>query len=184
MSTMASRYVCTACRRVFQQQSRKRPQVQSLPERLSTFHGYRRFSTIHRHAASVPPEPAPYQSKNASNTGKNPLSGAAPPPPSKIKPKAGSTTQSLAKSLRENLPAATETYVAYGVCGKLVQECARQAEYRIPQATEKGVEVPKTKDGVDLGVGEGWWYESTLPLSFSHPTPSPYYRNLNFLPNV
>lgn len=54
----------------------------------------------------------------------------------------------------------TETYVAYGVCENLVKECARQADYRIPQAHEKNVEVPKTKDGEDLGVGTGWWFES------------------------
>lgn len=66
----------------------------------------------------------------------------------------------LAKGLRARAGNFTETYVAYGVCDRLVKECARQADYTIPQAREKNVEVPKTKDGEDLGVGTGWWFES------------------------
>jgi len=62
--------------------------------------------------------------------------------------------------LRKLAPSFTETYVAYGACEKLVKECARQADYTIPQAHEKNVDVPKTKDGEDLGVGTGWWFES------------------------
>lgn len=62
------------------------------------------------------------------------------------------------------LPSVTETYVAYGCCEKLIKESARQAAYRIPQAKEQDVPIPKTKDGEDLGVGEGWWYE-TLGLT-------------------
>lgn len=54
----------------------------------------------------------------------------------------------------------TETYVAYGVCETLVKECARQAAYKIPQAQQKNTDIPKTKDGEDLGVGDGWWYQS------------------------
>ena len=56
----------------------------------------------------------------------------------------------------------TETYVAYGVTEKLVKECAKHGDYEIPQAREKGIETPKTKDGEDLGVGKGWWYEGAL----------------------
>ncbi|KAI9723507.1 MAG: Protein cbp3, mitochondrial [Chrysothrix sp. TS-e1954] len=47
--------------------------------------------------------------------------------------------------------AATET---------LFKECARQADYFIPQAFEKGVEIPKTADATDIGQGTGWWYEN------------------------
>ncbi len=43
-----------------------------------------------------------------------------------------------------------------------MKECARQADYTIPQAHEKDVEIPKTKDGEDLGVGTGWWFESEI----------------------
>lgn len=53
---------------------------------------------------------------------------------------------------------AAETYVAYGMTQKLFEACSSQADYKIPQASQKGVEVPKTEAGEDLGVGEGWWY--------------------------
>jgi len=56
----------------------------------------------------------------------------------------------------------TETYVAYGVTEGLVKECAKQADYFIPQAKQRGAEIPKTTDGQDLGIGTGWWYEGTL----------------------
>lgn len=69
-------------------------------------------------------------------------------------------TRSIAKELRKRASNTTETYVAYGVCEKLVRECARQADYTIPQAHDKNPEIPKTKDGEDMGVGTGWWYES------------------------
>lgn len=44
-----------------------------------------------------------------------------------------------------------------------MKECAKQADYTIPQAEQRGTEIPKTKDGEDLGVGKGWWYEGMLP---------------------
>ena len=53
----------------------------------------------------------------------------------------------------------TETYAAYSATDKLLKECARPADYNIPQAGKKGLEIPKTKEGEDLGVGKGWWYE-------------------------
>ncbi|EEP76059.1 conserved hypothetical protein [Uncinocarpus reesii 1704] len=53
----------------------------------------------------------------------------------------------------------TETYVAYGITKKLFEACSAQADYKIPQISERGAEIPKTANGEDLGVGEGWWYE-------------------------
>ncbi|MCJ1319948.1 hypothetical protein MMC15_005284 [Xylographa vitiligo] len=70
-----------------------------------------------------------------------------------------SPSRKLAQEFRKRAPEITETYVAYGVSEALVKECAKQADYSIPQAKEKGMEVPKTQDGEDLGVGTGWWYE-------------------------
>ncbi|KAF4617030.1 hypothetical protein G7Y89_g15119 [Cudoniella acicularis] len=62
----------------------------------------------------------------------------------------------------------TETYTAYGVTEVLYKECARQADYTIPQATDNDAELPKTEDGEDLGVGEGWWHtELGLKPTFS-----------------
>ncbi|KAI9723408.1 MAG: hypothetical protein M1812_001292 [Candelaria pacifica] len=74
------------------------------------------------------------------------------------------TVAKVASQFRKSAPGVTETYVAYGVADELFKECARQADYSIPRANEKGAETPKSKDGEDLGVGKGWWYE-TLGLT-------------------
>ena len=44
----------------------------------------------------------------------------------------------------------------------MYKECARHADYSIPQAKEKDAETPKTKDGEDLGVGDGWWHTGMI----------------------
>lgn len=109
---------------------------------------------------AVPPHPpAAQQSDN-------------PPPLGKIALNGPSTAQSIAAEVRKRASSVTETYIAYGVSEKLVKECARQADYTIPQAGEKGVEIPKTKDGEDLGIGTGYWYDSKLVLSFPPPPNS------------
>ena len=65
----------------------------------------------------------------------------------------------ITAKLRKALPAATETYVAYGACEVLVKECARQADYEVPERKQKDTPISRTEDGQDLGVGKGWWYE-------------------------
>ncbi|MCJ1249948.1 Protein cbp3, mitochondrial [Trapelia coarctata] len=84
-------------------------------------------------------------------------------PPDEILSIPGSSSNSpakkIARKLRETAPVVTETYVAYGITEGLVKECAKQADYTIPQAEQRGTDIPKTKDGQDLGVGKGWWYE-------------------------
>ena len=65
----------------------------------------------------------------------------------------------ISSKLRSALPATTQTYVAYGICEIFVKECARQADYEVPQRKEQNVPIPRTDDGQDLGVGNGWWYE-------------------------
>lgn len=62
-----------------------------------------------------------------------------------------------------------ETYVAYGMTQKLFEACSSQADYRIPQVSQTGAEVPKTEGGEDLGVGEGWWHEGMLLLALFSP---------------
>uniref|UniRef100_A0A093XQN1 TIP41-like protein n=1 Tax=Talaromyces marneffei PM1 TaxID=1077442 RepID=A0A093XQN1_TALMA len=62
-------------------------------------------------------------------------------------------------SLASRQGGAAETYVSYGFTQKLYEACSSQADYEIPQLAQKGVEVPKTADGEELGVGEGWWYK-------------------------
>jgi cytochrome b pre-mRNA-processing protein 3 len=74
----------------------------------------------------------------------------------------------LAQKLREKAPLMTETYVAYGATRDLMKECTKAGEYKIPQAQIKGGEIPTDENGVHLGEGEGWWYESKfskLPCS-------------------
>ena len=73
----------------------------------------------------------------------------------------------MAQELRRRATRTTETYIAYGATEMLVKECARVGNYSIPQTQEKGVETPKTKDGEDLGVGEGWWYTGTVSTYLS-----------------
>ena len=85
--------------------------------------------------------------------------------PSKVE---SSPTYNLAKAVRQRASGVTETYVAYGTCDSLVKECAAQADYSIPQSREKGVKIPKTKDGEDLGVGTGWWYDGMRTSNAMH----------------
>ncbi|KAJ5286928.1 hypothetical protein N7478_002614 [Penicillium angulare] len=64
--------------------------------------------------------------------------------------------------------AAAETYVAYGMTQKLFESCSSQADYQVPQATQKGVDIPKTESGEHLGVSDSWWYrELGLQPTFS-----------------
>ncbi|KAJ5888808.1 hypothetical protein N7495_008849 [Penicillium taxi] len=57
------------------------------------------------------------------------------------------------------IPGAAETYVAYGMTQKLFDACSSQADYKVPQATQKGVEVPLTESGEHLGTSDSWWYQ-------------------------
>jgi cytochrome b pre-mRNA-processing protein 3 len=63
-----------------------------------------------------------------------------------------------AAGLKKVTGRATQSYTAYGVTEQLYKECSKQADYTIPQAAKGDAEVPKTEDGEDLGVGEGWWH--------------------------
>lgn len=63
----------------------------------------------------------------------------------------------------------TETYVAYGATRDLIKECTKPGEYKIPQALLKGGEIPVDDNGVHLGEGEGWWYDTLgLKPTFSN----------------
>ena len=63
-----------------------------------------------------------------------------------------------AAELRRVTGRTTETYTTFGVTENLFKECAKQADYNIPQASDPNAEMPKTEDGEDLGVGSGWWH--------------------------
>jgi len=56
-----------------------------------------------------------------------------------------------------------ETYIAHGATEALFKECARQADYIVPEAFEGDKEIPKNAAGEDIGQGTGWWYEGMSP---------------------
>lgn len=68
----------------------------------------------------------------------------------------------LAQAILPRPGTTAETYVAYGLTQKLFEACSSQADYIIPQVSQKGVTVPRNEAGEDLGVGEGWWYKGLL----------------------
>lgn len=74
--------------------------------------------------------------------------------------------KNIAQQIRNIAPSFTETYVAYGSCEILVKECARVADYNIPQAKEKNGEIPKNEKGEDVGVGDSWWYRREFSITF------------------
>ncbi|PYH95361.1 ubiquinol-cytochrome C chaperone [Aspergillus ellipticus CBS 707.79] len=65
----------------------------------------------------------------------------------------------LSRAIAPRPGTTAETYVAYGMTQKLFEACSVQADYSIPQISQKGAQVPKTEAGEDLGIGQGWWYE-------------------------
>ncbi|KZM22252.1 Beta-ketoacyl-[acyl-carrier-protein] synthase II [Ascochyta rabiei] len=75
-------------------------------------------------------------------------------------PNVKSGVSGLAQKLREKAPLMTEPYVAYGATRDLIKECSKPGEYTIPQALQKGAEIPTIENGVHLGEGVGWWYET------------------------
>ena len=86
--------------------------------------------------------------------------------PTEPPPTPASAVATLAQSLRSRASRTTETYVAFGATMKLFEVCSAQADYNIPQASQKSAEVPKTANGEDLGVGKGWWYEGSFCTQF------------------
>ena len=149
---MSTSFVCTRCRRALEVSlfrcSRSGPSLRT--QRL-----HQRPQETVRWLSSTPSscaaQPQPYQTTESKSSGE-----AASPSASQASQ--FSPARSIAKELRKRASVSTETYIAYGVCENLVKECARQADYKIPQRQEKNVDIPKSQDGEDLGVGEGWWY--------------------------
>ena len=138
---------------------RQAPQSQALFREWMSTHANRPLSTVRILKGA---QPQPYQKPSTSSASAAPPSSDSKPYPKTPEPSQGSSfspAQSIARELRKRAGVTTETYVAYGVCETLVKECARQAAYKIPQAQQKNTDIPKTKDGEDLGVGDGWWYQ-------------------------
>ena len=162
---MAPNSVCAACRLVLRLQSRqlgRTPKFFGARTTNSSVHNTTRLLSTSRLLSESQATPKTDQPKpppaNPETTG-DPKS-VSPEEKQFGSPSYAAPGHSIAKELRKRASSVTETYVAYGVCEILVKECARQAEYTIPQAHTKNAEIPKTKDGEDLGIGTGWWFES------------------------
>lgn len=158
---MASK-TCVSCLRTLQRQSRFVPRVclflpylQQLltflqsKQPTSRYAASRAFTTTRRrHAESLPPTATPSSSI----------------PPVTPKPvEGGSTAKDTAEAaaVLSKKGGITGTYTAYGATEELYKECAKQADYKISRAEDTDAEMPKTEDGEDLGVGEGWWHTGT-----------------------
>lgn len=175
---MAPNSVCTTCRQILREQFRHSRQLHGVIQQRNKFQDCnaprRPITTISNPILSESTQLRIRSTRAASSapTDHRKVSHALDPlsigrEGSKPKPQSTEPFQpirDIAKEFRQRAPVTTETYIAYSICEKLVKECARQAEYKIPQAQERGAEIPKTKDGEDLGVGKGWWYESKLKL--------------------
>ena len=183
-AAMASSTLCTSCRQALRQEvgqfRRAQAPYQARAKYSKLLNPSRPFTTRHSlsaaQASAKQKEPAPRPHLAIPKSSKiapqprqkaEQSSPAAKFPPQIPSKKESATVafleqpaRTIAKELRKRATHTTETYVAYGVCEKLVKECARQADYTIPQARDKNAEIPKTKDDEDLGIGTGWWYES------------------------
>ena len=67
----------------------------------------------------------------------------------------------LTRNVSTGPGAAAETYVAYGMTQKLFEACSSQADYQVPQSSQKGADVPTTESGEHLGVSDSWWYRGS-----------------------
>lgn len=56
--------------------------------------------------------------------------------------------------------------MSYGLTQTLFEACSEQADYTIPKPGKGQSEVRKTKEGEDVGIGEGSWYTSGIPISY------------------
>ena len=180
---MVAPYVCSSCR---QKLSLSTP---SFTSRLLTKKngqgfrasatGSRSLHTTHQFNAIQPAAAGSSPTKRTGGSGPSAYQAVSEELPKTadmqrvLRERAGSTgqlslVQKLAQLLRKRASTATETYAAYGACEQLVKECSRQADYTIAKA-DKNVDLPKTKDGEDLGQGDSWWYSRTYSTCRRRP---------------
>lgn len=170
---MASKLNCSACIRTLRRRSHQIWPVRNLltsppafailtfNQPYPSFPPFRSLSSVSSHFAAQPAAKS-YEPSSSPNASSAPVEeDESHPYRSKTSP-----TKKLAQEFRKLAPNFTETYVAYDATASLIKECARQADYTIPERMEKDVEIPRTANDEDLGVGTGWWYDST---SFIHP---------------
>ncbi|EDN92943.1 hypothetical protein SS1G_08808 [Sclerotinia sclerotiorum 1980 UF-70] len=150
---MASR-TCNSCLRALKFQS-KRTARNSIAKFTSNHNSTRAFATANdkyanlaevnqNHGTSIPPVTPPAAGDKAGHTSR--------------------TSQTLAKEFQKvSGKGLTGTYTAYGATEELYKTCGAQADYSIPQASDSEAEMPKTEEGEDLGVGNGWWHDRLKP---------------------
>ncbi|RDW59686.1 hypothetical protein BP6252_12773 [Coleophoma cylindrospora] len=153
---MASK-ACTTCLRTLQRHSRSLAQARRPVNLIAT-------RSFNRHDIFQGELPDPSAKKRGANQ-----SGA--PERTEGASKVGADPAlnfKAAKELRRVAGKSMETYSAYGSTQHLYRMCSAQADYSIPQAQDEDAEMPKTEDGEDLGVGDGWWHtELGLKPTFS-----------------
>ncbi len=195
---MASNYVCQACLRTLKSQRSSSLAVRNINHQLIEELGAnepkleapaisRRFrlayppsrslqTSIHFNAASnpspLPRETAPEAPQPQSQTPKD--STREPASPTNKAQSAGRVPRAsqFASAIRRHAAGTTETYVAFGSTERLLKECATQASYTLPNATDKSAAITKTQDGQELGIGKGWWYEGKGSPLDSHQSTS------------
>ncbi|KAL1796408.1 hypothetical protein ACET3X_004948 [Alternaria dauci] len=148
---MSSTYTCTACSKAL---------LRSSSSLLQRTHGASLRQA--RRTISTTTPTSHHASQNLS-------ADVRPEAIKKPHPAVASGVTGLAQKLREKAPLMTETYVAYGATRDLIKECTKPGEYKIPQALLKRGEIPVDENGVHLGEGEGWWYDTLgLKPTFSN----------------
>ncbi|TVY23413.1 Protein CBP3, mitochondrial [Lachnellula hyalina] len=157
---MASK-TCVSCLRILQRQSRFVTRTQTPATRFTT--PSRAFTTTHKRFAILDPDQDNPTTPNTSIppvTPKHTKQGTITANGSTV---TDSPAVAAAKAPSPSYPkgGVIGTYTAYGATEELYKECARHADYTIPQAQDSDSEMPKTEDGEDLGVGEGWWHTET-----------------------
>ncbi|KAH7348700.1 ubiquinol-cytochrome C chaperone-domain-containing protein [Rhexocercosporidium sp. MPI-PUGE-AT-0058] len=150
---------CSACLRAVRRQVRSLPQVQTSSIVASSQRAF--TTTSGRYVDPLPPNVPP--------SSLIPLvTPVRAEGESKIKKSPISVSMKAVTGIQKVTGKATETYTAYGATEMLYRECAQQADYSITQVPDSEVETPKTGDGEDLGIGEGWWLsEAGLKPTFS-----------------
>ncbi|TVY46971.1 Protein CBP3, mitochondrial [Lachnellula occidentalis] len=157
---MASK-TCVSCLWTLQRQSRFVTRTQTPTTRFTA--PSRAFTAAHRRFAILDPD------------NDNPTTPHTSIPPVTPKPTGQGTTTANGSTVSDSSAVAAAgaplqspptggimgTYSAYGATEELYKECARHADYTVPQAQDSDAETPKTEDGEDLGVGEGWWHTET-----------------------
>ncbi|KAH7110560.1 ubiquinol-cytochrome C chaperone-domain-containing protein [Dendryphion nanum] len=171
---MASHYICRACIRATSKSSPLFTYAKSFPQNhpsllrtthraLSTsspvlYHTTPIFSEKKQSSKTTSSQSKPYISQQP---GVEEPSQVTHPIPTGA---GGGIARGLAKKIMEKAPLMTETYVAYAAAQDMCKECIRPGHYEVPQAVEKGGEIPTDENGTHLGVASGWWYE-TLGLA-------------------